>query len=162
MLVDDVLILSFTTADSMHEVRLVGVDQNGKRISSVGFSLETPYSAAYNLQFPPGSKFRTLVLQMLSSEPLRISDLPDGFTLTVSEMLFDFPHRSIYSIHHPSLHGVNESTTLSSLPSDLRHGRVTVAPQRAGTTLHAVMGYMSDGFLGTSGFHPSATLENGW
>jgi hypothetical protein len=99
---------------------------------------------------------------MLSSEPLRTSDLPESFTLTVSEMLFDFPNRNIYSIHHPPLHGVHESTTLSSLPSDLRHGRVTIAPQPPGTTLHALVGYMSEGFLGASGFHPAATLENGW
>jgi len=80
----------------------------------------------------------------------------------VSEMLFDFPHRSIYSIHHPELHGLHGSTTLSSLPSDLRRGRVNVAPQRPGTTLHAVIGYWSDGNLYPSGFLPAATLEKGW
>jgi subtilisin family serine protease len=162
LVVDDDLDLAFTAADAMLELRLGGVDQNGKPISSVGFSLETPFSSAYDIHFPPGSKFQAMILQMLSSEPLRTSDLPEDFTLTVSEMLFDFPRRSIYAIDHPALHGVHESMTLSSLPSDLRHGRVTVAPQAPGTTLHAMMGYMSQGYLGVSGFNPSATLENGW
>ncbi|HEU4888374.1 MAG TPA: S8 family serine peptidase, partial [Thermoanaerobaculia bacterium] len=154
--------IALTTADSMHEVRLGGVDQNGRLVSSVGYSEATPYAAAYDLQFPEGSKFGGLSIGTFSADPLLMSDFREDFTLTVSEMLFDFPARSIYSIHHPPLHGVRASTTLSTLPSDLRHARVSVAPQPEGTTLHAMMMYAAEGLVFGGGMNASATLQDGW
>lgn len=162
VVVEDDLNLAFAAADAIHEVRLGGVDQNGNLIGRLGISLLTPYSPSYDLQFPPGSRYRAMLFGMLSSHPLLTSDLSEGFTLTVSEMLCDFPNRSLYAIHHPPQHGVRESVTLATLPSDLRRGRVTVAPQGRATTLQGLIGYMSQGLFGWSGFHPVATLENGW
>jgi subtilisin family serine protease len=161
-IVESDLEIALTTADAMHEVRLGGVDQHGRLISSVGYSEPTPYVAAYDLEFPAGSKFGRLTLGTFATDPLLTSDLREDFTLTVSEMLFDFPSRSIYSIHHPQLHGVHGSTMLSTLPSDLRHARVTVAPQPEGTTLHAMMMYAADGGVFGGGMNASATLEDGW
>lgn len=154
--------IALTMQDAMHEVRLGGVDRNGRLVSSVGYSEATPYAAAYVLRFPATSKLGGLSLGTFSTEPLRMSDFSENFTLTVSEMLFDFPNRGIYSIHHQPLKGVRASTTLSTLPSDLRHARVTVAPQPKGTTLHAMMMYAVDGAVFGGGMNPSATLEGGW
>jgi subtilisin family serine protease len=160
--VESDLNLAFTAQDAMHEVRLGGVDQNGRLVSSVGYSEATPYAAAYDLRFPPDSKFFGLLLGTFATEPLLMSDFTDDYTLTVSEMLFDFPNRSIYSIHHPPMHGMHASRTLSTLPSDLRHARVTVAPQDRGTTLHAMMMYASNGMVYGGGMNAAAQLHDGW
>ena len=156
------LALPFRVADALYATTLGGVDQNGKPISSVGFSLPTPYVSQYNIQFPPDSKLSTIWLGTLTSEPMRTSELRDDFRIQVSEMMVDFPNRALYAIHHAPLRGIHASTTLSTLPSDLRHARVTVAPQPAGTMLHALYGVMIEEVYGWIGMNASATLEHGW
>jgi hypothetical protein len=160
--VDGDMEVAFTTADAMHDVRVAGVDRNGQPVGRGGYSADAPYSAMYELEFPPASRFRTLSFSTFSAQPVHMSEFDEGYTLTVSELFFDFPNRSIYSIHHQPLHGVRASTTLASLPGDLRHARVSVAPQREGTTLGALMMYMSGGWgFGTSS-GASVNLEHGW
>ena len=156
------LTLPFRVADAPHATSLGGVDQHGRPISSVGFSLATPYVSDYNIQFPPDSNFSTIKLGTFTSEPMRTSELRDDFRIQVSEMMVDFPNRALYAIHHAPLAGIHASSTLSTLPSDLRRVRITVAPQPAGRRLHALYGSMTEGLYGWSGMNAASTLEHGW
>ena len=159
------LALSLTLADAPHEVSFGGVDQNGTPISSGAdgfFRLDKPYECDLDFQFPLGSKFQTWLFSTLFPDPLRTSELADDFKLTVSELLFDYPRRSMVAVHHPSLNGVHGSATFSSLPSDLRHARVNIPPQPPGTMLNAKFDSVLDGVFGAAIFNAFGTLERGW
>lgn len=153
--------LAFTIADAMHEFRVAGVDQNGAPIGRE-FTEKAPYFAMYNLEFPPESLFRSLSFSTASAEPLHMSAFDDGFTVTASEVSFDFPSHRIYAIHHRPVRGVRGPMTVSTLASDLRHARVNVLPQRDGTTLNAMIVYMLEGFTISMGMNPSAAVQHGW
>ncbi|HYI11569.1 MAG TPA: S8 family serine peptidase [Thermoanaerobaculia bacterium] len=147
----DDMTLAFTIADAMYEVRLAGTDRNGNAIGQdrYGYSANTPYVAWYDLEFPTASKFRNVMFNTVSSAPLQASAFDEGFTLSAAEMLYDFKNHRIYSIFHQPLHGIRASATLTTLPSDLRHARVNVLPQRAGTTL-------------SGGGYGDVNVEQGW
>ena len=154
--IDDDMEIPFLTTDAPYEVRLAGVDETGGVISRESDTPAAPYFSEYVLELPPTSRFLgELSLEPLGSDPLMVSDLDDGFTLTAWEQLFDFPHHRMYSIDHPQLHGVHESVTLSSLPSDLHHAQISVRPRRDGTLL---TGFNPNGSL----LIPTAAMENGW
>jgi hypothetical protein len=163
--VENDLDLALTLADAPYETRAEGVDERGTLLGNVsvnGSRLDKPYACMYDFQFPPGSNLRAMWMGALFSDPLRTSDLADGFKITVSEIGFDHPRGKLYAIHHPTLHGVHGSATLASVPSDLRHARVTIAPQQPGTTLNALFPVSFGGLLGYLAFHPFQTLEHGW
>jgi subtilisin family serine protease len=160
--IQDDVALDVTAADAPYEMRMTGTNQKGVPISADSSNERAPYLAAYDLQFPPTSNFQELSFSVPTSEPLRMSDLGNAFTLTASELSFDFPNASVYAIHHPPLHGVHGSMTLSSLPSDLRHAHVRFAPQPAGTVLDGTSTYMAGGGVATVGVGAAIGLEAGW
>jgi subtilisin family serine protease len=153
--------LQRSPADSMHDLTLAGVDPEGALIKPASL-FGTPYTATYSLGLPPDSLYALDTAVTFSYYPLHVNTL-DDVTITPSQMLFDFPrHRVIAVNHQPVRGGIHSDLTVTSLPSDLNHVRVDVAPQGGRFRLQSSILVYSNGRVSGGMSGGDIAMENGW
>ncbi|HEX9985722.1 MAG TPA: S8 family serine peptidase [Thermoanaerobaculia bacterium] len=119
--VTDDLTLALSQADAPHRVRLAGVDDTGRTLSSYGgnavrlqhFRIVTP-EAGYTLQ-PTGAP------------ELRISDLPRGMRLLAAETLFEPDRNRLLVVQHQPVYEPHGTVVLTN-ERDFRRATVRFDP----------------------------------
>jgi subtilisin family serine protease len=148
-------------ADSTLSVTLAGVDSEGAPIQPTD-RFGTPYYGAYFLDLPEDSLYDVDSVVTFADFPLRINTIP-GVTIGASQALFDLPRHRIFSVHFPPLHGgIHSDVTLRSLPSDLHHARVDVAPQGERFELQSALVGFRGGLGGVWIGGGAIPLDRGW
>ncbi|HYI11568.1 MAG TPA: S8 family serine peptidase [Thermoanaerobaculia bacterium] len=146
--------------DAPHRVRLAGVDRSGKLLSE-GAATGAAYFAHYYVDLP-GLAFQKFLITTYISEPFRVSSLASNWTVTPGELLLDLPGGRIVSARYPETRGLHADLTRSTLPSDLHHARVQIAPQRDTVLGGMVVIQGPNGREFVAGAGAPFPLENGW